>query len=151
VRHMGLYAAHLEGLGHRYGDFPVRDWFWERVPSAASPIHFVAALGMGFEGANLDHTLRFADRLRAAGDEAGAAREEQIAREEVPHVRFAIHWFRVFTGHDDFATWSAHLPPPLSPLLMRGAPIDRAGRLRAGFSEAFIDELSRWTEHAPGS
>ena len=151
VRHMGLYAACLAGLGHRYGDFPVRDWFWERVPSAASPVHFVAALGMGFEGANLDHTLRFADRLRAAGDEAGAALEEQIAREEVPHVRFAIHWFRVFTGRDDFATWSAHLPPPLSPLLMRGAPIDRAGRIRAGFSEAFVDELSRWTERAPGS
>ena len=31
----------------------------------------------------------------------------------------------------------------LSPLLMRGTPIDREGRLRAGFSEAFVEELTR--------
>lgn len=144
VRHMGMFAAHIAELGHRYGDFPVRDWFWERVPLAPSPVHFVAALGIGFEGANLDHTMRFAARLRAVGDEAGAALEEQIAAEEIPHVRFALRWFHAFTGRDDFATWTAHLPPPLSPMLMRGTPVHREGRLRSGFSEAFIDELCRW-------
>jgi uncharacterized ferritin-like protein (DUF455 family) len=151
IRHMGMYAAHIRDLGHRYGDFPVRDWFWERVPTSPSPVHFVAALGMGFEGANLDHTARFAARLRAAGDEAGAALEDQIAAEEIPHVRFALHWFRAFTGRDDFAAWSEHLPPPLSPLLMRGTQIHREARRMAGFSEAFIDELCQWRAATPGS
>lgn len=151
VRHMGMYRAYLAALGHKAGDFPVRDWFWERVPTAPSPVHFVAALGVGFEGANLDHTARFAARLRAAGDEAGAALEEQIGAEEIPHVRFAFHWFRAFTGRDDFAAWAGYLPPPLSPLLMRGTPLHREARIEAGFSAAFLDELCRWQESTPGS
>jgi hypothetical protein len=59
-------------------------------------------------------------------------------------VRFAIHWFERFTGGVDFDVWAAHLPPPLSPLLMRGAPINREARLAAGFPAAFVDALERW-------
>src|SRR5690606_29725360 len=55
MRHMRLYGAQIERLGHRLGDFSVRDWFWERVPSAASPASFVAVMGLGVESANLEH------------------------------------------------------------------------------------------------
>jgi len=151
VRHMALYREAIEALGHRVGAFPINDWFWERVPRAASAASFVATLGIGFEGANLDHAIRFAERFRAVGDERGAAVQEQVHAEEVAHVRFAVHWFAIFTGRDDFAGWAAALPPPLSPLLMRGSPIRREARRRAGLSEAFLDELERWQEHAPGS
>ena len=37
IRHMHLYAAEVSRLGHRIGDFAVRDWFWERVPLATEP------------------------------------------------------------------------------------------------------------------
>ena len=153
VRHMGMYRAYLGALGHRAGDFPVRDWFWERVPKSPSAAHFVAVLGMGLEGANLDHAARFAERFRAIGDEAGASMQEVIGAEEVPHVRFAIRWFRRFTEGAEFEAWTQHLPPPLSPLLMRGSPMNREDRRRSGFSEAFLDELARWQEQerAPGS
>lgn len=151
VRHMLMYRAHLVTLGHAYGDFPVRDWFWERIPSSPTPIHFVATLGMGFEGANLDHTARFAERFRAAGDERGARLQEKVGDEEVPHIRFALHWFEHWTGGTDFATWVAHLPAPLSPILMRGAPIERAERRRAGFSENFLDRLTQWRDLESGS
>lgn len=151
VRHMALYREAIESYGQRVGAFPVNDWFWERVPRATSAASFVATLGIGFEGANLDHALRFAARFRAVGDERGAAIQEQVHAEEIPHVRFAMHWFSVFTGRDDFAGWAAALPAPLSPLLMRGAPIRREARLRAGMSETFLNELERWQEHAPGS
>lgn len=144
VRHMGLYREHLRSLGHDFGDFPVRDWFWERVPSCSSPAHFVATMGMGLEGGNLDHAARFAARFRKAGDEQGAVVQEQVGAEEEGHVRFALTWFRRFTGSDDFASWRAHLPPPLSPMLMRGRPLNREARLRAGLAPAFIDELERW-------
>lgn len=53
------------------------------------------------------------------GDEHGAAIQERIGAEEIPHVRFALRWFERFTGEATLA-WAAHLPPPLSPLLMRG-------------------------------
>lgn len=150
IRHMALYQAHLGRLGHRYGDYPVRDWFWERIPSAPSPAHFVAAMGMGFEGGNLDHTRRFAERFRAIDDEEGARLQEHVGAEEIPHVRFARSWFSTFTGHDDFTTWLGYLPVPLSPILMRGTPLDRDARRAAGLSEAFLDELSRWHDRGPG-
>jgi uncharacterized ferritin-like protein (DUF455 family) len=160
LRHVGMYRGLLRGLGHDVGDFPVRDWFWERIPRAPSPASFVASLGIGFEGANLDHAARFAARFRAIGDEEGAQIQEQVAEEEIPHVRFALHWFRVFLAEESgaqdaasprFAAWVARLVPPLSPIVMRGAPIARDARRRAGLDDAFIDELVRWVDRTPGS
>jgi uncharacterized ferritin-like protein (DUF455 family) len=144
IRHLGMYAAHMRALGHSPGDFPVRDWFWERVPSADDPISFVALFGVGFEGANLDHTQRFAAMFRDAGDVEGARLQEIVGEEEIPHVRFAALWLERWTGALDFEAWRARLPAPLSPIVMRGAPIDRALRRRAGLDDRFVDQLERW-------
>lgn len=144
IRHMRLYAAHMRALGFEVGSFPVRDWFWERVPAADDAIAFVAMLGIGFEGANLDHTQRFAALFREAGDEAGARLQEQVGEEEVPHVRFAAHWLTRWTGALDFDAWCARLPAPISPIVMRGQPLDRERRRRAGLEDAFVDRLARW-------
>lgn len=67
-----------------------------------TPAQFVVVLGVGFEGANLDHTLRFAERFRAIGDEAGARLQERVGEEEIPHVRFALRWLARWTKADDF-------------------------------------------------
>ena len=145
IRHMGLYADHLRALGSHVGAFPVRDWFWERVPSASDPIAFLGLLGIGFEGANLDHTRRFASAFRAAGDEAGARLQDIVGAEEVPHVRFAAHWIEAWTGAPPiFDAWLATIPRPLSPIVMRGRPIDRERRREAGLSNAFVDRLEDW-------
>jgi uncharacterized ferritin-like protein (DUF455 family) len=151
IRHMAMYAEYMEALGYRYGDFPVRDWFWERVPRSATPAHFAAVMGMGLEGGNLDHTARFAERFRAIGDEEGARIQEVVCAEEVPHVRFGVRWFRRFTEGLDFAVWQAHLPEPLSPMVMRGSPLNRVDRLRAGFPEGFLEELQKWAPESRGS
>lgn len=145
VRHIDLYRRHLEKLGFAIGDFPVRDWFWERFGGCQNPIQFVAAMGMGLEGANLEHAADFAARFRAVGDESGARIQEVIRREEIEHVRFGVRWFEEWTGGQDFEVWSAHLPPPLSPMLMRGKTVDRDARKRAGQSDAFLDGLCAWS------
>ncbi len=145
VRHMGLYRAHIESLGHHVGEFPVRDWFWERVPSCRLPEQFVAVMGLGFEGGNLEHARSFAARFRAAGDEEGAAIQERVAREEIAHVRFGAEWFRHFAGGLDFERWREALPEPLSPMLMRGKPLDREARSAAGLDDDFLDALESWT------
>jgi len=88
VRHMGLYAQQLERLGYGVGSFPVRDWFWERIPACTTPVSFVAAMGLGLESANLEHTASFAARFHAAGDEEAAHTQEIVGREEIAHVRF---------------------------------------------------------------
>ena len=80
VRHMQLYAAQIERLGHQVGDFAVRDWFWERIPTCADPASFVAVMGLGLESANLEHAASFAARFREAGDEEAARVEERRGR-----------------------------------------------------------------------
>ena len=102
IRHMHLYQRELARLGHRYGDFAVRDWFWERVPSAIDPAAFVAVMGLGVESANLEHTARYAAMFRTAGAEEGARVQELIGREEIAHVRFGVRWFEFFRTGPSF-------------------------------------------------
>jgi uncharacterized ferritin-like protein (DUF455 family) len=153
VRHMNLYAAQIVRLGYAVGDFVVRDWFWERVPLCPDPASFVATMGLGFESANLEHSVLYAARFRDAGDEEGARVQELIGLEEIAHVRFGARWFETFAGSLDFDTWRRALPPPLSPMLMRGRTLQREARLRAGQTALFVDELEAWQEQpvAPGS
>ncbi len=148
---MRMYAEEIARLGYAIGAFPVRDWFWERVPACPDPASFVAVMGLGFESGNLEHAASFALRFREAGDERGARVQELVAREEVAHVRFGARWFESFTGGLDFDTWRRSLPPPLSPMLMRGRPLNRDARRRAGVPEAFLDALERWQPDTPSS
>ncbi len=149
IRHMHMYNAYLEQLGFGVGDFPVRDWFWLRLPACKTPLSYVATMGVGFEGGNLDHTARFAARFRRVGDVAGASLQEQIGSEEVAHVRFAWHWYQRWSGNASFDHWRSQLPAPLSPLLMRGRPLAREARRAAGFSGDFIDALAGWKMDMP--
>lgn len=141
LRHMGLYAEHIRALGCNVGDFGVRDWFWKRVPSCRTKVEFVAVMGMGLEAANLEYAPHFAARFRLAGDDRGALIQERIAAEEVAHVGFATRWFKHWTGGCDFEAWAGHLPPPLSPWVMHGNPIDAEARGRAGMPPEFIEDL----------
>jgi len=151
IRHMRIYAEQIERLGFRVGDFEVRDWFWERVPTARSPAAFVAVMGLGLESANLEHAASFAARFREAGDEEGARAQEIVGREEIAHVRFGVTWFEAFSTRFDFETWRRALPKPLTPLLMRGLPLARDARRKAGQPERFLDELEAWSPDTPGS
>jgi uncharacterized ferritin-like protein (DUF455 family) len=145
IRHLGLYAALLEGRGVTWGAYPVRDWFWQRVPTCETPLQFVSLMGLGVEAANLEHASRFADDFEAHGDVEAAALQRLVERDEVSHVAFGRHWFEVWHGTLAFETWRAQLPKPLSPLLMRGLPLNRGARGAAGLNEAFLDALAAWS------
>jgi len=145
IGHMRLFAGEIERLGFQLGSFPVRDWFWQRVPSVESPIAFLALVGLGLESVNLDHATGFAATFEAAGDPSAAAVERRVGRDEERHVDFARHWFGVFSGSElDFEAWCQALPAPLSPLIFRGKKIDREARSRAGIDASFLDALEAW-------
>jgi uncharacterized ferritin-like protein (DUF455 family) len=144
ARHMRMYHARIEALGHAVGDFEVRDWFWARVPTCADPAAFVAVMGLGLESANLEHAATFAAAFRAAGDEESARVQELVGLEEIAHVRFGARWFAHFRGEVAFDPWCEALPAPLTPLLMRGTPLRREARRRAGQPDAFLDALEAW-------
>lgn len=155
TRHMRMYAARISELGHRIGEWPVRDWFWERIPTCKDPASFCAVMGLGLESANLEHARTFTEKFRAAGDEESARVEELVGLEEIAHARFGAKWFAEFTRAPgepaalDFDTWKAALPEPLTPLLMRGRPIARAARKKAGQPDAFVAALEAWTPDPP--
>lgn len=149
IRHMGLYQEHLERLGYRVGDFPVRDWFWERVTTCESMVSFLAFIGMGLEGANLEHTERFGSWFRAVGDVRGAEIQDQIGREEVAHVRFATRWFKHYTGDVNFTRWCEELPPPISPILLRGKKLRWDLREKAEMPRPFLEQLEAWEPEEP--
>jgi len=147
LSHMALYEREVQRLGFGIGDFPVRDWFWERVPTAPGPAGFLAMVGLGLEAANLDHGEVWAERLEAVGDSAAGAAQRRVAREEERHVAFAVEWWPRLDPEEravDFDSWSAALPAPLSPLIFRGRPIAREARARAGQDAAFLDALEAW-------
>lgn len=149
--HARLYAEHLTHLGAAVGDQGVRDWFWERVPSCATPAEFCALVGLGFEGGNLEHMARFADVFDGVEDPVGARLLRRIAKDEERHVRFARRWFVRWTGPLAFDRWRAHLPAPLTPTVLRGTPLARGARRRAGLDEEFLDALERWNGAPSGS
>lgn len=144
LRHAGLYLQQVRRLGHDYGSFPVRDWFWERVPTASGIVEFLALVALGLEGGNLEHARDFAERLERAGDREAAATVAQVGEEEIAHVRFGRRWFERLAGPLEFEAWTARLPPPLTPLVLRGKPLHRSARRRAGQPEAFLDALEAW-------
>jgi uncharacterized ferritin-like protein (DUF455 family) len=150
VRHMNLYARHIAQLGFTVGAFSVRDWFWQRAPAAQSPAAFLAVMSLGFEAGNLDHSERYVALFSQAGDPEAAALQAQVGHEELAHVAFGAHWFRHFAGTLDFAGWLSALPAPLSPMVMRGKPLARDARRRAGLSDTFLDALEAWSPVLPG-
>jgi uncharacterized ferritin-like protein (DUF455 family) len=150
IRHMGMYRAALQRLGYDIGAFPVRDWFWERAPAARTPLEFLALMGLGFEAGNLDHSQRFERLFEAAGDAEAAQLMRVVGDEEVAHVAFAARWFARLSGELAFERWRAALPPPLSPMVMRGRPLCRERRRRAGLDEGFLEQLEAWQPASPG-
>ena len=105
LEHLRVYAAQLSRLGFAVGAFPVRDWFWHRVPACTTAVQYVAFMGMGLEGGNLDHTERYAAWLRDVGDLEGAAIQDRVHREEIPHVRFGC---RIINNCFSFSQNSCH-------------------------------------------
>lgn len=145
IRHLGLYAALLERRGTKWGAYPVRDWFWQRVPTCQTPLQFVSLMGLGVESANLEHASRFAQEFAAHGDHEAADLQHVVERDEIKHVAFGCHWFETWSGGLAFDRWREQLPKPLSPLLMRALPLNRMARTAAGQNQGFLDALSAWT------
>jgi len=143
-RHTRMYVARLEAAGTRFGDFPVTGYFWNKVGAIVTPLHFICAMSLTFENANLDHTVEYAEAALQAGDRKTAAVIERVHRDEVEHVRFGWRWLREWKGADESA-WDAYrtaLEWPLRPAKARGRRFHRRGREAAGLDPEFIRRLA---------
>ena len=142
-RHTRLYAARLESIGGRLGDFPVSGYFWNKTPSITTPLRFVCAMSLTFENANLDHTAESVEAIRRAGDEKTARVVEQIHEDEIEHVRFGWEWLERLKdpGQSPWDTYRASVDWPLRPALARGRTFCVDGREAVGMDADFIDRL----------
>lgn len=141
-RHFGLYIDCLARFATRFGDHPVTGHFWNKLDHLATPLHFVCAMGLTFENANLDFANDYATAARACGDTATAAALDQVHTDEIAHVHFAYTWLcRLAPDTDPWSAYLAHVRPPLGPRRARGPRFDAEARRRAGFSPEFIANL----------
>ena len=142
-RHTRMYAARVEALGGRFGDFPVSGYFWNKIEDVTTPAAFVCAMSLTFENANLDHTVDYAAAARAAGDEKTALVIDRVQRDEIEHVRFGWTWLERFKRPEQ-SMWEAfreNLAWPLTPVRAKGKSFNVEGRREAGLDEDFIRRL----------
>jgi uncharacterized ferritin-like protein (DUF455 family) len=147
-RHTRLHMARMTELGMTFGDLPVNGYFWGKSQEFETLLDYLAGLPLTFEGRNLDHTLEFEESFQAAGDDRSAAVMRAIHRDEINHVAFGLHWFRLLKPPtlSDWDAYARFLKWPLRPEKSRGKSFHREPRLAAGMSEEFIDNLEQLPE-----
>lgn len=142
-RHTRMHIERAAMLGLSFGDLPVNCYIWKKALSFTNVLDYLAGLPLVFEGANLDHSLEFAEAFAKAGDERSASLMRVIHRDEIKHVAFGIEWLRKLMpeGNDEWETFQDHLHWPLRPSKAKGEVFQREARLSAGLSEEFVDRL----------
>lgn len=142
-RHTQMHVDRAAALAQPFGSLPVNGYIWEKAQQFTSPMDYLAGLPLVFEGANLDHTLEFADAFERGEDLRGAALLRTIHRDEIRHVRFGIEWLRRLKDptQSDWEAFTSHLHWPLRPAKARGDTFQRSARQAAGLTDEFIDRL----------
>lgn len=143
ARHFTLLAAHLQTMGHAYGDFPAHDGLWEMAEKTRDDVLTrMALVPRVLEARGLDVTPGIRAKLAHQGDHAAAAILDIILADEISHVAIGNKWYRALCDergldpHAEFTRLAAlHGAPRVRP------PFNRAARLAGGFSEA---EMQSW-------
>ena len=150
--HFRMLRAHLQGMGHDYGDYPAHQGLWTMCEKTAGDIVArMALVPRTLEARGLDATPQIQAKLRNVGTPDALAAVgilDVILREEVGHVAIGNHWYRWLCekhGLDPEPHYAEltrrYEAPRLKP------PFNAAARRAAGFSEAEL----QWLEQAPGA
>ncbi len=141
--HVRLYLARMQDVGVTFGQIPVNDFFWRAIAPMPSPMDFVTRLSLTLEQANLDYAPHYQQLFGQLGDAETAALLGRIYKDEIGHVKHGLNWFNTWRspGQSEWGAFQQTLGFPLSPSRAKGIGFNREGRLQAGFSSDFIDEL----------
>ncbi len=144
ARHFELLRSHLGNMGYDYGDFDAHNGLWEMAEKTAhDPLVRMALVPRVLEARGLDVTPGMIRRLRAHGDERGAALLELILAEEVGHVAIGSRWYRhlcLQRGLEPIATFRELLEAHMTGGLK--GPFNHDARITAGFDEEELRLLS---------
>jgi len=141
-RHLKAYIDRMRGCGVELGEVPVSSFFWDVLADVDAPLAFTAAMGLGFEQANLDFARHWGPAFRRAGDVATADVIDEVYVDEIRHLRHAVAWYpRLADAPLDYDHWAGQLAFPMSVARAKGPVIDREGRRRAGLPDAYVRRL----------
>ena len=150
--HTQLYIDRMAASGLKFGDLPVNGFFWNNISGMATPLQYVSHLSLTFEQANLDYARHYGQLFHRIGDTETGALLDRIYHDEIAHVGYGLKWFRRWKdpSRQDWEAWQDTMTFPLSAARAKGnAPFNREGRLKAGFSEDFIESLELFS-HSRG-
>lgn len=150
-RHARAYFARAAALGRGPTDCPVTGHFWNQLDRLATPLGFVCTMGLTFENANLDLAAAYAEAARTCGDGETAAILDEVAADEIDHVRFAAVWIaKLAPDATPWATYQRVVTFPLGVHRARGVHFDAEARRRAGLDEEMIAALEAAEPLRPG-
>ncbi len=146
--HVWLYQQRMQAIGVQFGEIPVGDFFWKSIGPMQTPMDFVTGLSLTLEQANLDYARHYAQVYRQLDDPETAAILERIYRDEIGHVKHGLTWFRRWqeAGLSEWEAYRRALRFPLGPARAKGIGFNRTGRLKAGLSAGYIDELELFSQ-----
>lgn len=141
--HFQLLRAHLQSMGHDYGDFPAHNGLWEMAQKTRGDLLArLALVPRTLEARGLDASPPIKARLLKAGDRRGADILDIILRDEIGHVAVGNHWYRVLCrerGLDPIQAYADLAARHGAPRL-RG-PFNLEARRSAGFEEPELAAL----------
>jgi len=144
VRHARLVLARLRALGGEFGDLPVHLGLWDTAHRFTRVDERLAIVPRILEARGLDVSARLREQLHRAGDHESADLLELIYRDEIGHVAAGTRWFRAVCARDGVDPEVRFLELLERFRQERGSrptPVDREGRLRAGFTERELNAL----------
>jgi len=137
--HFALLDRRLHALGSHYGALPAHDGLWDAAHETRHDVTArLAIVPMVLEARGLDVTPMTIERMRAAGDEAGARILQRILDDEIRHVRFGVNYFETACrsrGQAPEELWKTSLKR-----YFRGGlkpPFNDSAREAAGLSRSF--------------
>ena len=139
--HFSLLAAHLQSLGHTYGDLSAHNGLWEMADLTQNDVLArMALVPRILEARGLDVTPAIRAKLAHQGDLAAAEILDVILADEVGHVAIGNQWYRWLCeqrGVDPREIFGQlmikHRAPKIRP------PFNRPARLAGGFTVAELD------------
>jgi uncharacterized ferritin-like protein (DUF455 family) len=92
--HFALIDRHLRALGSHYGALPAHGGLWDAAYETRYDVAArLAIVPMVLEARGLDVTPAMLDRVRASGDQRGAAILQRVLDDEIQHVAKGVKHF----------------------------------------------------------
>ena len=147
AHHFSLLRAHLQSMGHDYGDFAAHTGLWDMTEKTKSDVLArMALVPRTLEARGLDATPPMQAKLRKVGTPQALRAVEIldiILRDEITHVAIGNHWYRYLCaqrGLDPVATYAVLAKQYDAPRIK--GPLNLDARRQAGFEEVELALLS---------